>query len=245
MTQSQARALEISNVIIAFLPTLAVAKASNKRLYLLCLSHCSFVVPSDMAHEFQCRDVGENRYEGDAQFVIDAFDAALPHLASMGSGDQWGTQLFSKKTSFTSDIQDWIEKAGYATGSTKVFIAEVLVNEKPIAGGRSGPEQARGRVDAAGNEFIQAGAVVVHDRWIAPYVTSYYGESPLHPDLAASVENRDFMWMEILITDFRAGLYRKGAGAALISQVKEYARRIGRRYLWVHCWAGNDGKLAR
>jgi hypothetical protein len=198
-------------------------------------------------HEFQCRDAGRYPNPGDAQFIIDAFDVSLSHMAAMGSGDQWGTELWSQKADFVHEIRGWVAAAAKSDRSTKVFICEVAVCDME-EGETADQNEGRGaflRTDVDGRRFVMVGAAIVHDLWLPPYAAAYYEDRTLNHHLAACLENQDFMWLEILITDFRVGRFRKGAGVALIERITDDARRSGRKYVWVHCWAGNEGKLAR
>jgi hypothetical protein len=71
--------------------------------------------------------------------------------------------------------RDWIEKSRNREGPTKVFIAEALVKDKDETGpaGRADNEdQACERFDATGTRFILAGAVILHDRWVAHIMPS-------------------------------------------------------------------------
>src|SRR5687767_9048908 len=77
--------------------------------------------------QFQIRqEVGPE----DTAFIIAAFDSTLPHLASIGSGSQWGSQRWSEKEDFPKLVQKYIEDSEVhrTTGegeNIRVFIAEV------------------------------------------------------------------------------------------------------------------------
>ncbi|KAI5458846.1 hypothetical protein BGZ63DRAFT_392157 [Mariannaea sp. PMI_226] len=55
----------------------------------------------------------------------------------------------------------------------------------------------------------------------------------------------DAFYLEVLISDFRTGSARKGAGAALVKKIKDYSVSRGAKVLFVDCWAGNDGNLVK
>ncbi|KAL3961492.1 hypothetical protein ACCO45_003015 [Purpureocillium lilacinum] len=52
-----------------------------------------------------------------------------------------------------------------------------------------------------------------------------------------------FIYVDVVVTDFRTGKRRAGAGAALLQAAKEYARDRGRRSVYIDCWTGGTGKL--
>ena len=52
-----------------------------------------------------------------------------------------------------------------------------------------------------------------------------------------------FIYVDVVVTDFRTGKRRAGAGAALLQAAKEYARDRGRRSVYLDCWTGGTGKL--
>ena len=54
-----------------------------------------------------------------------------------------------------------------------------------------------------------------------------------------------FLYLEVMVTDYRADPYRRGAGAALIQAAKEYGKSRGMGILYVDAWAGNEKKLVR
>ena len=56
---------------------------------------------------------------------------------------------------------------------------------------------------------------------------------------------KNWAYVHLLISDFRTGEWRKGAGAALIAEAKAKAKARGREALYVDCWAGNERRLVR
>ena len=56
---------------------------------------------------------------------------------------------------------------------------------------------------------------------------------------------KNWAYVHLLISDFRTGEWRKGAGAALIAEAKAKAKARGREALYVDCWAGNGRRLVK
>ncbi len=79
--------------------------------------------------KFHIREVCHNPTDGD--FIVAAFDSALPHLASIGSGDQWGSTPFSERAEYRQRMYDSIplsEASRLNQESSehgRLFIAEV------------------------------------------------------------------------------------------------------------------------
>ncbi|KAE8220948.1 hypothetical protein CF319_g5607 [Tilletia indica] len=48
---------------------------------------------------------------GDDHFVLTAFDSALPYLASIGSGAQWGSTPFTSKPAVVKDMHDFLVRS--------------------------------------------------------------------------------------------------------------------------------------
>ncbi|KAH7413078.1 hypothetical protein BKA64DRAFT_344725 [Cadophora sp. MPI-SDFR-AT-0126] len=170
---------------------------------------------------------------GDINFIIAAFDSTLPHLASIGSGEQWGTIPFSQREGFIQETADSVEKSE-KYGETKekqevcVFIAEVECFE-------SVPEGAHVQEDEDGKRMMSVGTATVHGEWFPQYLRSQE-----HLGIA---DAKDFLYIEVMVTDHRLGAWSKGAGASLMPGIVEYGRIEGKRTLYVDGWAGNDRKL--
>ena len=170
----------------------------------------------------------------DVGFILAAFDSTLPHLATIGSGAQWGSEPRSTKPSAVARIQGAVEKARSGTGENyAVFVAEVPIDDglDPVAGSV--------RRDKSDKQMLQVGAAVVQGSFSA-----YVAEQPhLDAHVREAVERDDFIYLFVLISDFRAGALRKGVGAALVQRVKQYAVEKGKAEIYVDCWAGNGEKL--
>lgn len=170
----------------------------------------------------------------DATFILEAFDSTLPHLASIGSGEQWGSEPRSKQVVFVERIQKEVEKARSGTSDNEVvFVAEVPTDE-PMA------ESTRIRRDEVNKQqMIKVAAAIVQGEF-----PSYVVERQnLEVSVRAAVERDDYLYLSVMISDFRAGYLRKGAGAVLAQRVKQYAIEKGKAAVYCDCWTGNGEKL--
>ncbi|KPM44857.1 hypothetical protein AK830_g1742 [Neonectria ditissima] len=193
-----------------------------------------------MPGPFYIRDAGALRH--DAQFIIDAFDSAIPHLTAAGSAAQWGTEPFSTNPSFRQSIRDAVAQSEKFrdTGQgeqVRTFIAEV----EHDATGALDHGLAR-RVDARGTTYVSVGAVKLRDDHFARHVLS---SETLKPHVTAATEAGSFVFLDVLVADHRVDERRKGAGAALVDKVKQYAMEREKKTIWVDCWAGGTGRLVQ
>lgn len=164
----------------------------------------------------------------DAQFIVAAFDSTLPYLASIGAGGMWGEQPFSQKDGFVQDTSDSIQKSEQNENATKVLIAEI---ESPDSVHRGGHNKAE-------KELTRVGAATILDS-LPSYLTA-------RQELKTEIDKgKKFLYLEVIISDFRTDPLHKGAGAALIEAVKSHGRMNKYDTLYVDCWAGNGGKLNR
>lgn len=178
--------------------------------------------------KFHIRDAEAEKQ--DAQFILAAFDSSLPHLNATGSERQWGTEPLSAHPSFPGTITSAVEDAETYRRTGEGNLVEVRVAE----------------VDAKPGEFphvegarMRVGGIVVKDGWWPAYVAK-------DEDMAGKIEGvENWACVYVLISDFRAGAKRKGAGAALVAEAAERARARGKGTLFVDCWAGNGRKLVR
>lgn len=169
----------------------------------------------------------------DATFILEAFDSTLPHLANTGSGDQWGSEPRSKQQVFVQRIQKEVERAQSGLSDNDVvFVAEVPFDD-PVA------ESTRVRRDEGDQQMLKVAAAVVEGEFPA-YVAE---RENLEARVREAVKRADFLYLSVMISDFRAGALRKGAGAVLAQRVKGYAQEKGKAAVYCDCWAGNEGKL--
>lgn len=177
--------------------------------------------------KFHIREVDSAK--GDVQFILDAFDTALPHLAAIGSAGQWGTTPFSHTTARIETVRGRVEEAEAYRRTGEGKLVEMLVAEVDVGDESFGHVEKGARMPVA--------MVTVKEDWWPEYVS---GDKHLAPKIAGE---KNWMYVHILISDYRAGEWRKGAGSALMAEVKERTKARGFERIWVDCWAGNERKL--
>ncbi|OAL47293.1 hypothetical protein IQ07DRAFT_590145 [Pyrenochaeta sp. DS3sAY3a] len=190
----------------------------------------------------------------DTPFILEAFDSALPHLASIGSAAQWGTTPRSTQPVFVEHVRASVAAAQSASTEAAVFVAEVALTPGLEKSRLDSNLNVEGDGDAAGAgaqaprvrkdadtpyPMLQVAAAALTGEFAA-YVLA---QEHLKPLVAGAIESADFLYLSVLVSDFRAGEMRRGAGGALMAQVRAYARGRGKRAVWCDCWAGNGGKL--
>ncbi|KAH8889621.1 acetyltransferase [Thozetella sp. PMI_491] len=190
---------------------------------------------------FHVREIGLS--PADSPFFLNVFDSTLPYLASIGSGDMWGLQPFSERGNFTEETLEQIEQSRGLRPTPTGEVLRILIAETELAAeGEPLPEGAHVRTDGD-KRFILTGALMLRENWVPSYV-----KRQEHLGLGAEssiTESTDFVYIEVMIADFRASKYRQGAGAALLLGAKDYAIANGKKIIFVDSWNGNGGKLTR
>lgn len=181
---------------------------------------------------FRIRDALPSPSNTDAKFITSAFDSCIPHLATIGSATQWGTTPLSvvRPDFITRHITAIADAEKYRlTGSgspARVLIAEALLPS---------------------GEYIPVGAATLRGNYFPSYVSNQEHLRGI-TSRALAGEEKGFMYLDVLVTDFSEATkeYRKGAGAALVKYAGEWAGgELGMGVMYVDCWAGNEGKLVR
>lgn len=187
----------------------------------------------------------------DGPFIVSAFDAGLPYLASIGSQEQWGLTPFSQREGWVEEtmkqLSDSIHNqyAGSSDdvvdGGIRCFIVE-LDYPADAAGVNSEEELLEENVSVrtvGGSRFLKAGFVFVHENWCPEYIKGQKGVE------MGDVEIDCNIYLEVMVTDYRIGELRRGAGKALIEGLRNYAREKQAKVLCVDGWAGNERKLIK
>lgn len=179
--------------------------------------------------------VHDGASETDLEFVLRAFDSALPYLASIGSEAQWGTIPFSQRP---QTVQSWseyiaesnrIHKKDSSTESTNSTIEDVESWKQMVILEIRPQESSEWRRVAAMGISVE----------VPDYVT---------PDLLAQEIRQEakFIYLNYLIADRRAVVLARNTAQKL---VKEHAipeaKRIGKHTIYVDCWRGNQGGLVK
>ncbi|OBT60507.1 hypothetical protein VE03_10119 [Pseudogymnoascus sp. 23342-1-I1] len=176
----------------------------------------------------------------DPPFILAAFDSALPHLSRTGSAAQWGTEPRSTNPKFIARIRDLVDAAAREGGDAAdaVFVAEVELDDGE--GGVDPEVAALARRDEGSGRMMLPVAAAITESAFPAYVSE-------RPHLAAKVktvvEGGEYIYLSVMVSDFRTGALRKGAGAALVRRVGGYAKEKGKRGVYADCWGGNGGGL--
>lgn len=167
--------------------------------------------------------------DDDAQFIVAAFDSTLPYLSSIGAGGMWGETPFSEKDGFEQETIESVQKSEHQDDCLKIFIAEVESSVTTAASVYAEQSERRTRV----------GLAMIRENSLPTYITE---REEMKPEVDGA---KRFVFLEVMISDYRTSPLHKGAGAALIEAIKRYGRENEKDTLYVDCWAGNDAKLNR
>lgn len=187
---------------------------------------------------FHIRDAGLS--PTDADFIVSAFDASVAHLVATGNGAHWGPKPFSEREGFFESTQDDVaQSVKYRTTGEgerlRIFIAEV---EKSGAG----DDGLARRVDEQGRTCVSVGMLTTREDEFAQHINSHELLSPI---AAEAKQDGNFVWIDVIVTDFRVGPQRKGAGAALVEKAKSHARETGKKVIYLDHWTGGTGGLTK
>ncbi|EFQ25621.1 acetyltransferase [Colletotrichum graminicola] len=190
----------------------------------------------------------------DDAYIVEVFDSTLPYLEAMGSHGMWGSRPFSEKEGFREqtarDVRASERYRARGEGEAlRIFIADAEVQPSSAApllipsGGDDEPRRHAGLRYWTGDDgalLLSVGAVFVRDNWLPGHVKSQF-----HVDaIRAELEGKEgFVYLDVLVTDFRTGHERQGAGEALVKQARDYGLERGAKTLYLDAWAGNGRKL--
>lgn len=189
---------------------------------------------------FSVRDAGAA--PNDVDFIIAAFDSTIPVLISTGNSGMWGTELFSAKDGFAKVTKEDVEQSQKfrLTGqgeATRQFIAQVEETDKTDETTEDGLSRW---TDENGCTFLSAGMVTVFEDRFVKHILNH---ATLKEFCTAATAVGEFLWIDVLVTDYRIGSKRKGAGDALLHKVVEHAKERGKKTVYVDCWTGGTAKL--
>ncbi|KAK1984997.1 acetyltransferase [Colletotrichum cereale] len=184
----------------------------------------------------------------DDAYIVGAFDSTLAYLEAIGSGQMWGSQPFSEKEGFLEETAADVRTSERyrATGegdALRIFMADAEVERSasPLPNGNSRPAAGpRYWTADDGTRMLSVGVVFVRDDWLPGHVKSQFHIDAIRSEL----EGREgYVYLDVLLADFRTGQHRKGAGEALVKQARDYGLSKGMKTLYVDAWAGNGRKL--
>lgn len=176
--------------------------------------------------QFHIRDSTQDP-EKDIATALSIADSTLPHLETIGSVGQWGTEPFSKRPEFVQVVRDTVYQAETyrSTGEgppRRMYLAEVETDgeKKPV------------------------GFVTTHENWFADYVEAREEYQEVIREAKALPQG--WTYLHALYSDFNAAPdVRRGCGAVLVDKVKEHVRSLGKDLVFVDCYDGNSQKLVR
>lgn len=190
----------------------------------------------------------------DGEFIIAAFDSALPYLASIGSHEQWGLTPFSERDGWVAETMQQIQDAETyrLTGkgdAVRIFIVEAEVPAEH-GGDNRGPgvgfpksadgchEQHSRTIPGQSKCVLPIGFAFVREDHVPEYILRQE-----HLKIE-DTEQQSCAYIEVMVADQRVdSVIRKGSGGALIQGIKEFGREAGKKRLFIDGWAGNGKKL--
>lgn len=166
-----------------------------------------------------------NPEESDLDFILHAFDSALPYLSAIGSEAQWGTVPFTAKQSVPKAFTDYLEES-----------YRLNTEQTPDKGGRW--------------QHLVLYEVKTEDgswrRIAAMGISTFF---PDYVPLALADEKprkaNDYLYLNYLVSDRRTGDLAKGVGAKLVAFAEEQGRALNKTVFYGDCWRGNNDGLMK
>ncbi|KAI0206804.1 acetyltransferase [Astrocystis sublimbata] len=176
----------------------------------------------------------------DEDFILAAFDASLPQLASIGSGGQWGSQPFSEREDTGARLPFQQAQRYQATGEGDpiyVFIIEAEVQDEDKL-----PASLDIRTDESGKRLVRVGTVMFLEALYPKIASELFDRDVVKKALDGT---NDYIYVEALVTDVRVGELRKGAGVAMLDHARQFCRDKAKDKLHLIAYSGNDRKLVK
>jgi hypothetical protein len=177
----------------------------------------------------------------DADYILAALDSSLPQLELKGSGQQWGMQPMSERPEKVEAVRNAVRDALLYRKKGEGDYVEAFIAEAETKPGISSEAEAIVRTSEDGKSLVQTGAMVTTDVFNG-YLRDMEG---LRSVVEEAERKKDFLFVKLLVSDYRAGRARKGAGAALVERVSRRAGELGKKSVFVDCWGGNGGTLVK
>lgn len=133
------------------------------------------------------------------------------------------------KDGFEQETIESVQKSEHQDDCLKIFIAEVESSVTTAASVYAEQSERRTRV----------GLAMIRENSLPTYITE---REEMKPEVDGA---KRFIFLEVMISDYRTSPLHIGAGAALIEAIKRFGRENEKDTLYVDCWAGNDAKLNR
>jgi hypothetical protein len=177
----------------------------------------------------------------DADYILAALDSSLPQLELIGSGQQWGLRPMSERPEQVEVVRNAVRDALLYREKGKGDYVEAFIAEAETKPGISSETKAIVRTSENSKSLVQTGAMVTTDVF-----NGYLRDmEELRSVVEEAERKKDFLFVRLLVGDYRAGPARKGAGAALVERVRRRAGELGKKSVYVDCWGGNGGRLVK
>jgi len=176
----------------------------------------------------------------DGPLILSLTDSQLPHLARIGSAEQWGTASIASNAASQEKYKNLVARSEepQTWGDNNkdwvdVSILEVEVETENL------PDEVRGLVT---NRSDDEGTCRLP---IAAMVLEACSSEYTRPVIPEQDEADPFVYVRFLVSDRRAGGLSKGSGQVLLEHADAVARSLGVGRLVLDGWSGNGGSLVR
>ncbi|SPC67365.1 uncharacterized protein UHOD_02945 [Ustilago sp. UG-2017b] len=167
-----------------------------------------------------------NPDESDVDFVLHAFDSALPYLASIGSEAQWGTVPFSEKPKVRESFAEYLQDSYSLNANSEPSASSNLESWQHLLIYEVQTDQGWARVAAQGTSTS---------------FPDYIPHDLISDELRKAT---DYLYLNYLIVDRRTGDLAKGAGNQLVTFAVEQGKALKKSKFYGDCWRGNrDGLM--
>ncbi|KAJ9477939.1 hypothetical protein PHBOTO_001488 [Pseudozyma hubeiensis] len=168
-----------------------------------------------------------NPSESDVEFILRAYDSTLPYLSAIGSEEQWGTKPFSSRPDTVAKYTTMID-IGYRHHSN--FLQTGLEH----------PEQSGVFLCEVKNrqQLWTRKAALQCASTFPDYVPERLADQ-------ATRQAKNYVYLNSIITDRRAGPLEKRALEALYIFGLVWAQQFDKTMVYGDVWAGNGGSLLK
>lgn len=173
----------------------------------------------------------------DGARILSFTDSQLPHLARIGSAEQWGTESISANSASQEEYKNLVLRSEgpqtWGTNWVQVSVLEVEVELQSLS------DEVRSLVTTT-TEGGKSGRLP-----IAAMVLEGHSSDYTRPVIAEQDEADPFVYVRFIVTDRRVGTFSKGSGQILLEHADGVARSLGIGRLALDGWNGNGGLLVR
>lgn len=206
-------------------------------------------------HKHHIRPATTHPQNKDSALILAFTDSQLPHLARVGSSEQWGTKPVSTDPAKQEKYQKLVSRSESPQNTWGKDWIQISILEIEIEGGVEGlPEGIRDLATTnnitttadTGDDNDEAGppsSSSPHRLPIAALILS--GQSPdyTRPVIPEQDSADPFLYLQFLVTDRRVGDLSRGAGGILLEFADGVARALGVGRVVLDGWKGGGGGL--